>query len=126
MSEEDGERALALAFPDREPDCKEEECWVKAKVKGYCSRHYQAARRKGKFGGAPCLEWPCEEVGVTRGLCSNHYYKARKEGGLGGVDRDRKPCPGDGPGDVCWGAVKARGMCNSHYVKWYRAEKRKK
>lgn len=126
MSEQDAARFLNDGFGgDLGEDCHASGCWDEARVRGYCSKHYQAARAEGKFGGTPCSEWPCEAVAVTRGYCSPHYHTARRDGTLPDAeDNKHKQCPGDGEGDVCWGVVKARGLCNTHYVKWYRNKKK--
>ena len=126
MSEIDGERALAEAFAEAlGEDCEWKGCFQPPKTRGYCGKHYHAARTAGYFGGKDCAVWPCARVGVSRGYCSAHYQEARREGTLPAAeDNEHKQCPGDGEGDVCWGVVKARGLCNTHYVKWYRNKKK--
>lgn len=93
--------------------CIEEGCQNAGVLRGYCNRHYQAAKRNGTFGAVQCAELGCDRNATTRKLCAYHYDAHRKAGEYGTAT-----CLGPG----CDRPGIARGMCASHYDQWSRGE----
>lgn len=107
--------------------CSLEGCDHPRKALGYCSLHYQRARR---YDGDPlgggrfheprpdhCTIRNCDKPVVARGWCAKHYkrwethgdplvYKARS--------RDNEPCSVEG----CDTPYVARKLCGTHYARW--------
>lgn len=55
--------------------CKNENCNEKSQSRGYCQKHYVAARAKGEFGFRECIVDTCSKNATSKGLCPSHYIK---------------------------------------------------
>ena len=67
---------------NRGESCKEPTCNKDAYCKGYCTKHYQQLRLKGKivkkdyvFIGNFCKYIGCKDMVAAKGVCRNHYMK---------------------------------------------------
>lgn len=85
--------------------------------RGVCRNHYWRFKEEGVIKGDTCSEEGCERGVTARGYCRQHYNQKLRSGSLERLEPESKLCPGDDPGDVCWGAVKARGLCSKHYMR---------
>lgn len=66
-----------------EKTCKVEGCGDKAKVKGFCRKHYKmdwAKRNPGGKNPKPCSVDGCDGYVWAKGLCKKHYLRMRKRG----------------------------------------------
>lgn len=93
--------------PPSSQTCRVEGCGTPAKARGFCDRHYHAARREGAFSDLPrCSEEGCLGFAKARGLCDRHYALAKRTSGFGQPDCSE-------PG--CDRGTYAKGLCEKHY-----------
>lgn len=92
-------------------DCMVGYCDRASVVRGYCSKHYNAARARGEFG-KKCTELDCDKGAVGRGFCRTHYYEHKKAGTLPPLAEKPTTCDVQG----CWSDAKVRGWCPKHYA----------
>lgn len=98
--------------------CRVDGCDGVAACKGFCKKHYSAARRNGDPSlktQPPCGQEACTYLAYAKGLCDKHYALARRHKEL-----EATPC------SVyrCEGAVFGHGLCVNHYQRKRRLEKR--
>lgn len=91
---------------DKPTPCTTEDCNRPASIRGLCGRHYKHWRIANN---PPCSVDGCDKQSVDGGMCRPHYakHKAVRDGACSIVN-----CPST--------VIMARGMCNSHYKRWYR------
>jgi hypothetical protein len=102
-------------------ECKTDGCELVAARVRLCRKHYAESRAEAL---GPCTVAACDQTAVTTGLCNAHRIR-----------KDRYGHPLAGPttalavtttctiDDCAKTKIKARGMCEAHYMRAYRAEK---
>lgn len=103
-----------------ESQCKVTGCVSKHYGHGYCSRHYQTAKRQGEIPTTVCSMKHCRRPVLCKGLCTVHYQRqkrhgdprTKKSGGSPGHGMAWKRCSALG----CRKRALARGMCQRHYM----------
>jgi hypothetical protein len=103
----------------KKPACRVSDCEIESVCKGFCKKHYTAARRAGDPAlkqQPPCTQEGCDLLAYSRGYCDNHYAIARRRGELEAAECVVARCVG---------AVHAHGLCINHYLKQRRADKRR-
>jgi hypothetical protein len=87
--------------------CEVEDCEDGVRARGFCPKHYQAAKREGLLVRKGCLVPECEGDHYGRGVCKPHYKaKARQD-----VIDANLICESDG----CDQFGFYKGLCWSHH-----------
>lgn len=102
--------------------CKVDGCSGAHLARGFCSKHYNQARRTGDLvccppdrvnAGRHCSVGGCNNGAYGRGYCQAHYERFKKYGDplAGAEKRTGGPCSVDG----CERPITAKGVCATHY-----------
>lgn len=107
--------------------CSEDGCNRPHEARGYCGKHYQAARTRGELPPRPtrraigvCVVHGCNEPDRgAHGLCNKHHKRAQRHGDTGYAGRPGAPGFVDRGGDITyqtahWRVRELRGSASGH------------
>lgn len=60
--------------------CNFERCEAKPVAKGYCSKHYYSAQRRGLLPRPSCSVANCESPSFRKGMCNTHHLRTERYG----------------------------------------------
>lgn len=101
--------------------CKFDGCDRASWCKGYCSKHYYYAQRKGLLPRPECLVVGCGAPAYRKGMCNAHNLRTERHGSphvrkkaANGECKDR-PCCIEGCGGCGFGIIDDLVYCATHH-----------
>lgn len=96
--------------------CSVKECEGPVRARGYCVKHYAAARRRGEFISKICSQDGCSGAVYGLGVCNRHYQGFRRANPTDAARKlaQERGCAVDG----CNRPWKSINYCHMHYERW--------